>query len=284
LNPAIIIVGVDPIGSILALPESLNSAGVGTYKVEGIGYDFIPKVLDRTLIDRWIKSEDTSSFLMARRLIREEGLLCGGSSGSAVVGALEACKDLAEGQRCVVLLADGVRNYMTKFLNDSWMYENGFTDAESYFSKSNATVVGWWSDRRVADLLLNSPITVTPEVTCRDAIHIMTSNGFDMIPVQSEDDGKVLGIITEQNLTSMIIRGRILPDEPASKAMYKQFKQVQLNTKLANLATMFDRDSYALVVAEQRVFQSGSVTTKSVVAGVVTRIDLLNYISKGPEN
>lgn len=281
LNPAIVIVGVDPHGSILAQPESLNTSGVGTYKVEGIGYDFIPRVLDRSVVDRWVKSEDTSSFHMSRRLIREEGLLCGGSAGSAVVGALEAAKDLQEGQRCVVLLADGVRNYMTKFLNDSWMFENGFSDEQSYFSKTQ--VVGWWADRRVAELGLNTPITVTPDVTCRDAIQIMTSNGFDMIPVQSSEDGKVVGILTEQNLTSMITRGRVQPNDPASTAMYKQFKQVQLSTKLSNLATMFDRDSYALVVAEQKVFQSGSTVSRSVVAGVVTRIDLLNFISKGPE-
>jgi cystathionine beta-synthase len=281
LNPNIIIVGVDPHGSILAQPESLNQSGVGTYKVEGIGYDFIPRVLDRSVVDRWLKSEDTSSFLMARRLIREEGLLCGGSSGSAVVGALEAASTLGEGQRCVVLLADGVRNYMTKFLNDSWMYENGFVDEETYFSKQQ--VVGWWSDRKISDLDLNTPITITPEVTCKDAIQIMANNGFDMVPVQSVDEGKVMGIITEQNLTSMVSRGRVGPNDPASKVMYKQFRQVHLNTKLGNLATIFDRDSYALVVAEQRVFQSGKEHTRSVVAGVVSRIDLLNFITKGPQ-
>ena len=79
LNPKILIVGVDPHGSILAQPESLNSEGVGTYKVEGIGYDFIPEVLDRSVVDHWVKTKDPESFKMARRLIREEGLLCGGS-------------------------------------------------------------------------------------------------------------------------------------------------------------------------------------------------------------
>jgi len=204
-----------------------------------------------------------------------------GSSGSAVVGALAAASELGEGQRCVVLLADGVRNYMTKFLNDSWMYENGFVDEETYFSKQQ--VVGWWSDRKISDLELNTPITITPEVSCKDAIQIMANNGFDMVPVQSVDEGKVLGIITEQNLTSMVSRGRVGPNDPASKVMYKQFRQVHLNTKLGNLATIFDRDSYALVVAEQRVFQSGKEHSRSVVAGVVSRIDLLNFITRGPQ-
>lgn len=115
LNPKIHIVGVDPHGSILAQPESLNTTNV-SYKVEGIGYDFIPKVLDRSLVDEWIKSNDYDSFNMSRRLIREEGLLCGGSSGSAMHAALQVAKRLKAGQRLVVILPDSVRNYMSKFL------------------------------------------------------------------------------------------------------------------------------------------------------------------------
>jgi len=123
--PKLIIVGVDPKGSILAEPAELND-DISSYKVEGIGYDFIPIVLDRSLVDKWYKTEDKESFQMARRLIKEEGLLCGGSSGSAMVAAIKAAKELKAGQRCLVLLPDSVRNYMTKFLNDNWMKENGF--------------------------------------------------------------------------------------------------------------------------------------------------------------
>lgn len=130
LNPNVIIVGVDPMGSILAQPESLNEPAPPN-QVEGIGYDFIPDVLDRSVVDRWIKSVDPPSFEMSRRLIREEGLLCGGSSGSVMYCALEAAKDLKEGQRCVVVLADGVRNYMSKFLSDEWMVANGMMEASS---------------------------------------------------------------------------------------------------------------------------------------------------------
>ena len=121
LNPNIMIVGVDPVGSILAEPAEINGNGVGSYLVEGIGYDFVPRVLDRSIVDRWVKTEDKESFIMARRLIREEGLLCGGSCGAAVVGALKACKDLPADKRCVVILPDSIRNYMSKFLSDTWM-------------------------------------------------------------------------------------------------------------------------------------------------------------------
>lgn len=120
-NPKCIIVGVDPVGSILAGPEP-----VGSYLVEGIGYDFIPDVLDRDLIDVWVKTQDKESFQMARRLIREEGLLVGGSSGATMWGALKEAKKLSKGQNCVVILADGVRNYMTKFIEPEWMKKHGF--------------------------------------------------------------------------------------------------------------------------------------------------------------
>lgn len=130
LDPKIKIVGVDPRGSILAQPPALNEKGLGVfYTVEGIGYDFIPDVLDRKCIDEWLKSEDKSSYLMSRRLIKEEGLLAGGSSGSTMHCAMEFAKTLPKDKRVVVLLADGVRNYMTKFLSDEWMVENGFMEA-----------------------------------------------------------------------------------------------------------------------------------------------------------
>lgn len=113
--PTCQIVGVDPIGSILAVPDTLNDENrLKPYQVEGIGYDFIPEVLHRDIVDRWIKMGDKDSFVMARRLIREEGLLCGGSSGTAVAAALIAAKDLKKGQKCVVVLPDSTRNYMTK--------------------------------------------------------------------------------------------------------------------------------------------------------------------------
>jgi len=119
--PGVIIIGSDPIGSILG-----GGTEVEPYLVEGIGYDFIPDVLDNDLVDEYIKTNDEESFLMARRLIREEGLLCGGSSGSAMVAALQTAKNLNKGEKCLVLLPDGVRNYMSKFLNDDWMIKNGF--------------------------------------------------------------------------------------------------------------------------------------------------------------
>ena len=118
-NKEIQIIGVDPEGSILGGGDE-----VYPYQVEGIGYDFFPEVLDNTLIDKYIKSNDADSFNMARKLIKEEGLLCGGSSGAAVWAALSAAKNLTADDSCLVILPDSIRNYLSKFVDDNWMDGN----------------------------------------------------------------------------------------------------------------------------------------------------------------
>lgn len=120
-NPAIQVIGVDPYGSILGGGKEVHS-----YYVEGIGYDFFPDVLDNSLVDEYIKVNDEDSFLMARRLIREEGMLVGGSSGATVWAALKAATRLKKGDICVAILPDNIRNYLTKFVDDRWMQEKGF--------------------------------------------------------------------------------------------------------------------------------------------------------------
>jgi cystathionine beta-synthase len=119
--PDAIVVGADPVGSILAGPEEIKP-----YHVEGIGYDFIPDVFDRDLVDTWVKTQDQESFTLARRLMKEEGLLVGGSSGTAMAAALKEAKKLKAGQNCVVILPDGIRNYLTKFVDADWRDEFGF--------------------------------------------------------------------------------------------------------------------------------------------------------------
>ncbi|CAD5224767.1 unnamed protein product [Bursaphelenchus okinawaensis] len=121
--PSCKVYGVDPDGSILADPSCRETHG---YEVEGTGYDFVPAVLDRSLVDEWIKTNDQDSFTTARRLIRDEGLLCGGSSGANVWAAIQVAKKLGPGKRVVTVLPDSIRNYMTKFVDDEWMKSKGF--------------------------------------------------------------------------------------------------------------------------------------------------------------
>ncbi len=119
--PNVIIVAADPEGSLLAGPEEIKP-----YHVEGIGYDFIPDVLDRDLVDVWVKTNDAESFKNARRLMKEEGLLVGGSSGTAIMAMLQQAPRLKANQNCVVILPDGIRNYLTKFVDQDWRKQHGF--------------------------------------------------------------------------------------------------------------------------------------------------------------
>jgi len=128
--PGVKVIGVDPIGSILADPEA--GAPPTSYQVEGIGYDFVPKVCDRSVVDTWVKTEDARSFEFARMIQKHEGMLVGGSSGSAMIGVVEACKEFGPDKRVVVVFPDNIRNYISKFADDNWLREKGFkTDPES---------------------------------------------------------------------------------------------------------------------------------------------------------
>ena len=290
--PHVRVVGVDPVGSILAAPAALNGK-IESYKVEGIGYDFVPVVLDRPLVDEWIKTSDAESFHMARRLIREEGLLVGGSSGSAMVAAMKVASGMAAGQRCVVILADGVRNYMSKFLNDSWMIEHGYLDEKVHPNVSErphpssprgppsllaSQVSSWWKQRTVSELRLETPYTVTPAVSCQQCVDILVKQGYDQLPCVGSDN-VILGMVTLGNLTSQILSGRVSPDDSITRCLYTQFKKVALSTRLSVLSAIFDHDHFALVVTNQRCFdRGGEVSEKLLIFGIVTRIDLLNFI------
>merc|ERR1712085_26681 len=133
--PDVKIVAVDPFGSILAIPDSLNDGSARTgqkrltaYQVEGIGYDFIPTVLDRSVVDYWVKTDDDESFAMIRSIVRHEGLLIGSSCGSAMAGAFRFIKEnnIGKDKRVAVLFADSSRNYMSKMMDDDWITKTGF--------------------------------------------------------------------------------------------------------------------------------------------------------------
>ncbi|EMP31471.1 Cystathionine beta-synthase [Chelonia mydas] len=243
------IVCVDPEGSIVALPSELNTAEDATMEVEGIGHDFIPTVLDRSVVDLWYKSNDTDSFLMARRLIREEGLLCGGSSGSAMSIAVKAAKNLTEGQRCVVILPDSVRNYM------------------------------WWNVK-VRKLNLSAPLLLVPEVNCQKAIEILKEKGCAQAPVVAES-GHILGMVTPSNILSSVLAGNAQFSDPVIKVINDEFSKISLDDNLGNLSNILDNDHFAIVVHEQlQCIGDGSYTKKRMVFGMVTALDLLNFITR----
>jgi cystathionine beta-synthase len=251
--PAVKIVGVDPVGSILAGPGP-----IGTYKVEGIGYDFIPDVLDVRLVDEWIKTRDRESFLMARRLIRQEGLLVGGSSGSCMWAALEIAKRVGPGKRIVVILPDSVRNYMSKFLDEQWMKENGFSESR-------------WDSLSVEDLVRRLPrrevYTVGGADAVADAVMLMKERGISQLPVV--DDGVVVGIVTESDLLSKIVQGQVSLASAVAEVMFRRVRTVSLKDDAASLTQLFAEGLVGIVVDDD-----------GRLCGLLTKMDLVDYLTR----
>ncbi|CAF1440280.1 unnamed protein product [Rotaria sordida] len=275
--PNCIIVGVDPEGSILAAPETLNKTGITFYEVEGIGYDFIPTVLDRSLINRWYKSTDMLSLKYARKLIKDEGMLCGASSGSAMSCAIEACKDfnLTKDQTCVVILPDSVRNYMTKFLSDDWMYERTFLDIKDEPHSE------WWHSMPVSSLPIREPVTVSSNTSIQAVLDIMRARSFDQVPVIS-DDGTFVGMTTMCEIMAKMSRGTINAQDQVSKAVTDKFRTVQLNDSLAKLSRILEAHNYVIIkFAHDHLDQDQSTRqNKTHIFGIITSIDLLEFIVK----
>ena len=250
--PGVKIVGVDPKGSILAGPGPIHS-----YKVEGIGYDFVPDVLDRSLVDEWIKTEDRPSFLMARRLIRQEGMLCGGSSGSAMWAAREWAKRNGPGKRVVVILPDSIRNYMTKFLDDRWMKENGFVESQ-------------WETNSLGDLLRNLPprklVVASTSDTVADSVMAMKEHGVSQLPVV--EGGQLVGIVTESDLLAKLVDGRASLSSAVAEVMFRNVKTLVATEDAGKLLEVFAAGMVGIVVDESER-----------LLGIVTKMDLVDLLT-----
>jgi cystathionine beta-synthase len=250
--PGCQIVGVDPVGSILAGDGPIHS-----YKVEGIGYDFIPDVLKRELVDRWVKTNDRDSFRVARQLIRQEGLLVGGSSGAAVWAAIEVARGMKPGQRVVTILPDSVRNYMTKFVDDAWMRQHGFLEAD-------------WEMGTIGDIVRAMPrraiLTIDVEATVGDAVELFHDKGISQMPCT--DGGKLAGILTENDVLNVLVEGRGTRDTSIAEVMVRNVSTVPLHASAGELPRIFERGEVALVVDQDRQ-----------VLALLTKIDLINFLA-----
>ena len=250
--PTCVVVGVDPEGSILAGPSEIKS-----YKVEGIGYDFIPDVLDRSLVDRWIKSNDKDSFRIARQLIRQEGLLVGGSSGSAVWAALQVAKELGAGKRVVVILPDSIRNYLSKFVDDRWMRQQGFLKAD-------------WEVGTIGDVVRalghREVISVAADAKIGEATAIFKDRGISQVPVL--DQGRLAGILTESDMLHALVSGRVNTDTIVAEVMVRKVSTVGMHASSSELPAIFERGEVALVVDNDRH-----------VLGLLTKMDLIEMLA-----
>lgn len=251
LDQNIQIIAVDPVGSILAEPAELNKDGISSYKVEGIGYDFIPRVLDRQYVDKWVKIADPEAFEYARRLIAEEGMFVGGSSGTAMAAAVKLIKDLniGEGKRVVVLLPDSIRNYMTKFINNDWMYENGFITEEECIKLNTSSLVensDWGQEYTVKDLELHDATFLDSDMTVKQAIDEIQKHSFDQFPVKNSN-GEIIGCVTSTHLTTRLIKRKTTLDEKLEKNVIKEYRNVSSGITLNELGRVFSRHNFAFV-------------------------------------
>jgi len=252
-DPNIKVIAIDPVGSILAEPASLNekSPAGGMYQVEGIGYDFIPRVLDRSLVDEWIKSEDPESFEYARKLIRHEGFLCGGSSGTAMAAAVKYIKDhnIGEGKRCVVICPDNIRNYITKFINNDWMYEHGFMSEKECHEANVPKLIPhnvWGQEYKIKDLPLKAAMFLEESMTCKDSISLMLKNSYDQFPVKNSN-GELVGMITSSHLMNRLANKKVSGDSKISEVMNRDFRNMSEDMPLSELSRVLDRQTFVFV-------------------------------------
>lgn len=271
--PKCVVVAVDPEGSIMFKPGTLKP-----FFVEGIGGDFVPKVLDKTHVDKVVYPNDYESFNMSRELIRKEGLLCGGSSGAAMFSAIKAAQELnlGAGKRVVVILPDGIRNYMTKFVNDQWMEANLFKNPpERNFI--------WWN-RAITNLVIDRSVPHVSEGTsCRDAIAAMGNKHNVAFVVNNE--GLFEGVITKNSLRSEATNPKRKHDvldlsEPVNEHLVKTYYKIVENCKRSTVglvSRILDIAPYVIVV-EQCYLQKNTVSY--IPKGIVTSDIVLEFINK----
>lgn len=233
--------------------------------VEGIGYDFYPTVFDKKLIDQWVKTKDDDSFKLSRELILEEGLLCGGSSGSAFFATLQAAKSLNENQRVVVVLPDGIRNYMTKFVNDEWMVQRNFVVPE------DKLIIPSLHSQPISQLLeTGSKITIEEGAKLVDAVSLMKKSGLEQLPVVRKENGNLLGVITVQQAMSGIVNQKLKFEDQVTSCLTQDFPKVTADESVGKLSRLLKRFKFVVVVSRGEHHE--------LVQAVLTQFDVLNHL------
>ncbi len=259
------LVGVDPVGSILyeAWKRGGSTEGLQaeTYKVEGIGEDFIPSTLDLSLVDEVVQVSDGESFLWARRLVREEGIFCGGSSGSALAGVHKIAPGLDAESLVVVIFPDSGYRYLTKLFNDDWMREHGFLE----FRRQEATAEQVATARGLPTL-----ITARPDSRKLEVIARMREHGISQLPVVDEE-GRLLGMVSEVELMQHMLASdhEHSPQETIQDVINRQVRTAPPESKLEDVLP--DLVANKVVVLVDPMQQP---------VGILTLIDALEFLAE----
>ncbi len=248
-NPEVRIIGADPEGSVL------SGDTPHPWKVEGIGEDFVPKTFNSQLVDEWIRVSDAESFHTARALAKREGLMVGGSTGTAVAAALRYGRRLTGDNLIVALCADTGRNYISKFFDEDWLAANKLT-TKVQIQHSLADLLKTRGPRQL--------VTVSPKTSVAEAIDLLQATGISQLPVLQ--DGKPVGSIQEVTL-ARILHDHSNPDKvTVGEVMARPIPQLE--------ATVHLDEAYRLLLA-------GNTGVLAVADGkvvdIITRIDLIHY-------
>jgi cystathionine beta-synthase len=269
-NPAIQVIGADPEGSVL------SGDTARPYLTEGVGEDFLPGTYDPSIIDRWVRVSDRDAFAMARRITREEGILSGGSCGTAMVAAREVVRELTAtdgGNEAVVvvLLPDSGRSYLSKVYNDEWMRNNGLLPTTGATTRIDTLLADRHPDP-------DRPPVVVARTTERvgDAIETLQAFGISQLPVSQEPDGDdvagLVGSISEKGLLDRAFRDPSVVDRTVGEVMDPPLPLVEASASLDEAFSLLSGASALVVVRGGRP------------VGVTTKLDLLEYLAHHRSN
>ena len=264
-KPDVLIVGVDPEGSVYT---ARDASDLHPYFVEGIGKDTWPKTMDPTTVDEWIRVSDRDSFLTARRLAREEGLLVGGSGGTTVWAALHVAERLGADATILTMIPDSGRSYLSKFFDDNWMLEHGFVERRMPLP----TVAELLRSKRIEETAVPALVTIAAHQKVGEAIDVMQRYSISQLPVVRDSEvgslADVIGSLQDRDLLDRVFKNADALHEDVANAMQPPLAAVESRQTLDEVfATLTGRTNAVVVADEGRP------------VGVLTRSDLLEYLA-----
>jgi cystathionine beta-synthase len=264
-RPDVLIVGADPAGSVFT---ARGDEDVHPYLVEGIGKDTWPRTLDPEVVDEWVQVSDRDSFVTARRLAREEGLLAGGSSGTTVWAALEVAKRFGPGDRILAMLPDSGRSYLSKFYDDNWMLEHGLLERRAVVPSVEELLRA----KRLEEVEVPALITISSHQKVGEAIDLMQRYSVSQLPVVRDTSfdslADIVGSLEDRDLLDRVFKNADVLHQDVVEAMQPPLAAVEVDQSLDEVFATLTGRTNAVVVARD-----------GHPVGMLTRSDLLEYLA-----